>query len=248
MRKQKARICEHTELGPGLHSFWLELPEPDDVRPGQFYEIKTAVRFLRRAISLADKIEDRLRFIIRVVGPGTEWMSGLKPGENLDIIGPLGKGVKIPEEGSLTLLGGGIGIAPLLYLARVLSGKGLRVNALLAACTREELICTEEFGSLCSEVVTATDDGSCGRKGLLTQVLPSLQCYKESSAFYACGPEPMLKALKELDIQSPVYAFLESRMGCGIGLCMGCAIKHTDGGYRRVCLDGPVFNLEDITL
>jgi dihydroorotate dehydrogenase electron transfer subunit len=218
------------------------------VEPGQFFEFATGVRFLRRAISVADHDGDCLRFVLRVVGPGTRWLSRLSEGAALDIYGALGQGVKMPAAGPVMLLAGGVGAAPLLYLARRLSESGIEVDALLAASSGEELILADEFRAFCREVTIATDDGSCGKKGLLTDVLPALPAIGNTRIFYACGPEAMLVALKRLKLKKPVYAFLESRMGCGTGLCVGCAVRDQSGRYRRVCTDGPVFNLEEIEL
>jgi len=248
MRKLKAQILENEEVGPGLFSIRLDVPDTLTVEPGQFFEIKTDVRFLRRAFSIADMHDGGLRLIIRVVGPGTKWLATLKPGTFLNLLGPLGQGVKLPQEGPVMLLGGGVGIAPLLFLARRLAESGITTDALLAVCSQNELICVEDFGNLTREVMIATDDGSCGREGLLTEVLPSIPGFEEAKVFYACGPEPMLAALKKLEINKPVYAFLESRMGCGTGLCVGCAVKNNNGKYIRVCLDGPVFDLGKISL
>lgn len=248
MMRHQATLVENRRLGQEIGSLWMRLADIGEVKPGQFFEFATDTRFLRRALSLADRDGDRLLFVVKVVGQGTRWLAGLSADSKLDLRGPLGEGVKIPDSGPVMLLAGGVGAAPLLYLARKLNERGLEVNALLAAGSEEELILTEEFGSLCREVILATDDGSCGHKGFLTDILPALQVVNDTRIFYACGPEPMFAALKRLDLGKPVYAFLESRMGCGTGLCVGCAVRGRDGRYRRVCTEGPVFNLEEIEL
>jgi dihydroorotate dehydrogenase electron transfer subunit len=241
-------LVENRRLGPGLYSLWTRFDNSPDVQPGQFFEFATGVRFLRRAFSVADKDADRLRFVLRVVGAGTQWLSELSKDSRLDISGPLGKGVILPSEGPVMLLAGGVGAAPLLYLARKLNEEGVTVDALLAAGTSEELILAEEFKSLCRNLTLATDDGSCGKKGRLTDVLPALPDIHDIKVFYACGPEPMFLAIKRMGLGRPVYAFLESRMGCGTGLCVGCAVRGRDGRYHRVCTEGAVFNLEEIEL
>lgn len=248
MKKYQATLLENRRLGPEIYSLWVKIADLGEVKPGQFFEFATDTRFLRRAFSLADRDGDRLRFVVKVVGSGTRWLAGLSAGSKLDLLGPLGEGTRMPSSGPVMLLAGGVGAAPLLYLARKLNGQGLGVDTLLAAGTEEELILAEEFGSLCREVILATDDGSCGQKGLLTDILPTLPGTKDIQSFYACGPEAMFVALKRLNFRKPVYAFLESRMGCGTGLCMGCAVRGRDGRYHRVCTDGPVFDLEEIEL
>jgi len=248
MKRHQATLLENHRLGLGLYSLQVEFEDLGDVEPGQFFEFLTGARFLRRAFSVADRDAMRLRFVLRVVGKGTAWLSQLPEGSKLNLAGPLGQGVAMPSKGPVMLLAGGIGAAPLLYLARKLNEQRVEVDALLAAETKEELILTEEFGSLCRKVILATDDGSCGHKGLLTDILPALPVINDIQIFYACGPEPMFAALKRLDLGKPLYAFLESRMGCGTGLCMGCGVLGRDGRYHRVCTEGPVFNLEEIEL
>jgi dihydroorotate dehydrogenase electron transfer subunit len=248
MKRYQPTLVENQRLGPDLYSLWTRFDSPFDVEPGQFFEFATGVRFLRRAFSVADKDADRLRFILRVVGAGTQWLSELSLGSRLDVSGPLGRGVVLPSEGPVMLLAGGVGAAPLLHFARKLNERGIKVDALLAAARGEELILVEEFRPLCRNLTLATDDGSCGKKGRLTDVLPALPRIHDVKVFYTCGPEPMFAAIKRMGIGKPVYAFLESRMGCGTGLCVGCAVLGRDGRYHRVCTEGAVFNLEEIEL
>lgn len=246
--KHRASFCDRTRLGPGLFSLTLSIPSLGTLEPGQFFEFKTPVRFLRRAFSVADREGDKVRFVIKVVGAGTAWLAEVPVPTELDVIGPLGQGVKMPSRGPVMLLGGGVGAAPLLYLARRFEESGVICDAVIAARSEAELLLLDEFGSMCREVILVTDDGSRGAKGYLSDILADLPRAKDAQAFYACGPEPMLAAIKRLALPSPVYAFLESRMGCGTGLCVGCAVKGSDGSYRRVCLEGPVFDLGEIEL
>jgi dihydroorotate dehydrogenase electron transfer subunit len=248
MQLHHATLLEIKELGPGLFMLRLIVPECCEVEPGQFFEFLTDVRFLPRALSVADKEKNILTFVLRVVGEGTSWLSRLNEGAKISIRGPLGHGVSLPGEGPVMLLAGGVGAAPLHYLARKLKERGLPAFALLAASTESELILVDEFRLLCEEVFFATDDGSLGKKGFLTDVLSLLPKVGEARLLFACGPEAMFSALKRLKLSQPVYAFLESRMGCGTGLCVGCAVLGNDDKYHRVCLEGPVFNLEDIKL
>ncbi len=248
MKKYLATLHSKCELGTGLFGLWLEFDELVDVGPGQFFEFTTGVKFLRRAISVADAQENRLLFVFRVVGEGTKWLSELTPGVELNLIGHLGKQVEMPQQGPVMLLGGGVGVAPLLYLARTLYHAKIPTYAVLAASSANQLILVDEFRPLCSELTLVTDDGSLGYKGLLPEVIPNLTILPEITKFYACGPEPMFVAINKLSLNKPVYAFLESRMGCGVGLCVGCAVAGKDGAYHRVCTEGPVFKLEDVIL
>lgn len=248
MSARQATLCKKENLAPGIFSLWLEAHGLGNVDAGQFFEFATQATFLRRAFSVADREQDLLLFVVRVVGPGTGWLSQLSPGSNIDVIGPLGQGVSIPETGPVMLLAGGVGAAPLLYLARNLYDAGIETDALLAARTKQQIILSREFESLCRRVILATDDGTCGVKGCLTDVVGSLDQVRNAKAFYACGPEPMYAALDNIGLKPPVYAFLESRMGCGSGLCMGCAVRGKNGSYLRVCTQGPVFNLAEIDL
>lgn len=246
MKHHIATLAERREIGPDLFSLWLRFPHSIDVKPGQFFEFRTGETFLRRALSVADQDAERLRFVLRAVGPGTSWLASQTVGVELDLFGPLGQGVDAANQKPVMLLAGGVGAAPLLFLSRVLKEQNIDCIALLAAGTENEIILADEFRLLCKEVIFCTDDGSCGRKGLLTDVLPRLPQINEVKIFYACGPEPMFGALKRLGLNKPIHAFLESRMGCGTGLCVGCAVKGVDGLYHRVCLEGPVFPLEEI--
>lgn len=248
MKKHQATLIEKTGLGPGLFSLWLEFDDPGHTAPGQFFEFRTAVRFLRRAVSIADRKDNRLRFVVKTVGPGTSWLSQIGEGAKIDVFGPLGQGVMLTGEGKVMLLAGGIGSAPLYYLARTLHEQNIDVDAIISARKAQQLILVEEYEKLCRTVVVTTDDGSAGKKGLLTDILPAFSGLNNVNAFYACGPEPMFRALKMLHLDRPIYAFLESRMGCGTGLCVGCAIKGKDGRYHRVCLEGPVYDLEEIEI
>jgi len=251
MKKSQAILVDRQVLGPGLVSMWLEFNGLGAVEPGQFFQFATDVRFLPRAISVADRVDNRLLFVVRVVGHGTRWLSDLSTGSTLKVLGPLGHGMEIPEQGPVMLLGGGVGSAPLLYLARKLHQSGIEVDALLAASCNDQMILVQEFETCCRNVTCCTDDGSCGLHGLLPDVLADMDLADMSGKdqyrqFYACGPEPMFSALKRMELPQPVYAFLESRMGCGTGLCVGCAVKGTDGTFHRVCTEGPVFMLKDI--
>ena len=199
--------------------------------PGQF--------FLRRPISVCDCEAGMLTLVYKTVGRGTEAMAGLKPGETLDLLTNLGNGYDLSTAGAAPLLvGGGVGVPPLYYLAKTLVNAGKTPTVILGFNTEEEIFYEKEFKALGCAVTVTTADGSYGVKGFVTDAFPDAYSY-----VYACGPKPMLKAVynKPGDGQ---FSF-EERMGCGFGACMGCSCK-TKTGYKRVCKEGPVFYKEEI--
>ena len=220
-------------------------------RPGQFYMLRTAERwgggegerpFLPRAFS-ALRADDRgLQFLIEDVGPGTKRLAELKAGDELLLVGPLGNGFAPPREGRTPLLvGGGVGIAPLAIWQDELD-PGTRV--LLGF--RDAL--HAHGAALLSDPVMATDDGSVGHDGLVTDLLEDeLDARGEELEVYACGPPAMLEAIRELCAARgvPAQLALESGMACGFGACFGCVVPTTDG-YIRLCVDGPVLDAEKL--
>ncbi len=209
--------------------------------PGQFVNIKLDGFFLRRPISLCDWNEDSLTLLYKVVGAGTEAMSHLERGQQLDMLCGLGNGFRIGgTEKKPLLLGGGAGFAPLYALAKALIGRGKTPAAILGFNTSKEVVYRREFEALGLPVLVVTADGSEGAKGFVTDVMESLTY----DYFYACGPMPMLRAIERIAKTSGQYSF-EERMGCGFGACMGCSIM-TKSGPKRVCKEGPVFAREEI--
>lgn len=207
--------------------------------PGQFVNIKLDGFYLRRPISVCDIDGDRLTLIYKVVGKGTEAMSKMKNGR-LDILSGLGNGYDMSLSGdSPLLIGGGVGVPPLYYLAKKLRESGKNVSAILGFNTRSEIFYEQEFLALGCSVTVTTVDGSYGVKGFVTSALP-----KNYSYVYTCGPEPMLKAVFKGISTSGQFSF-EERMGCGFGACMGCTCE-TVTGYKRICRDGPVLKKEEI--
>ncbi|NLI97693.1 hypothetical protein GX441_03420 [bacterium] len=248
MEPRRAILLERRELARGLIALRVRIQGVGEIKPGQFFELQTGKTFLPRAISVSDCMNEDILFVVRVVGPGTSWISQLQPETPMDIRGPLGCGAPMVSESPVMLCAGGVGVAPLLYLARKFKECGIVCYALIASRTSTELILVSEFRTCCERVILATEDGSEGEKGLLTDVLPSLPELYETKVLYACGPEAMLVSLKALALKQTIYAFLESRMGCGTGLCVGCAVLGCDEIYHRVCTEGPVFNLKEILL
>ncbi len=209
-------------------------------RPGTFVNIRIDGLYLRRPISVCDCEGDCLTIVYKVVGKGTEAMSKMSPGTTLDVLTGLGNGYDIKAAGkNPLLLGGGVGVPPLYYMAKLLIGRGANVSVVLGFNTEKEVFYEEKFRKLGAEVTVATADGSYGMKGFVTDALPEKYSY-----FYTCGPEPMLKAVYRATETDGEFSF-EERMGCGFGACMGCSCK-TVTGYKRICKDGPVLKKEEI--
>ncbi len=209
-------------------------------KPGQFVNIKIDGLYLRRPISVCDKEGDFLTIIYKVVGKGTEEMSRMGKGKKLDVLTGLGNGYSVQEGGNAPLLlGGGVGVPPLLWLAKKLVSEGKKVTAAIGFNSKNEVFLENELRNAGAEVFVATADGSYGSKGFVTDIMP-----QEYSYFYACGPEPMLKAVYDKTCTSGQLSF-EERMGCGFGACMGCSCK-TKYGFKRICKEGPVLLKEEI--
>jgi dihydroorotate dehydrogenase electron transfer subunit len=238
-------------------------PEP---RAGQFYMLAAVERwgqrsgrpYLPRAFSVAESEATdggvRLDFLVEDVGPGTERLAGLRKGERLWVTGPLGRPFSHPAEldsaaAGAILVGGGIGLAPLAILRRQLAERGVPVRTLLGFRDREHSGGVDElFG--CCEVRMASEDGHVGHRGYVTELLAVLLegDSARSAAVYACGPPAMLETVRALCIERGVEAELamETPMACGFGACMGCAVPLADGGFMRLCTDGPVVNAAEI--
>ena len=207
---------------------------------GQFVNVKIDGLYLRRPISVCDLNGDELTLVYKVVGKGTEILSKAKAGDKFDMLTGLGNGYDVSAAGDKPLLiGGGVGVPPLYYLAKRLIGKGKTVSVALGFNTEKDVFFVNEFESLGCKVKVATVDGSFGVKGFVTNVLP-----EDYSYFYACGPEPMLKAVFNATKTDGEFSF-EERMGCGFGACMGCSCK-TTVGTKRICKDGPVIKKGEI--
>jgi len=223
-------------------SVWeMKLSGCPEQHPGQFVNIALDGLFLRRPISVCDWKDETLTLLYKVVGKGTAQMAAMEAGETLDVLTCLGNGFDLSAASVKPLLvGGGIGVAPMYYLAEKLIGQGKSVSVILGFNKADEIIFKEEFEALGAKVVIATADGSVGVKGFVTDALGEV----DYDFFYACGPMPMLRAL-EGRVTTDGQVSLEERMGCGTGICMGCTCK-TLLGAKRVCKDGPVFNRRDI--
>ena len=208
---------------------------------GQFVNIQLSGKFLRRPISVCDYDSQTLTIVYKVVGKGTEQMSVMSAGEQLDILTGLGNGYDLSLSGDKpVLLGGGVGVPPMYNLAKKLIAQDKDVTVILGFNTKSEVFYEDEFKALGCNVIVATADGSHGVKGFATTPLAEL----DYTYFYTCGPEPMLKAVYKATSTSGQMSF-EERMGCGFGACMGCSCK-TLTGYKRICKEGPVMKKEEI--
>ena len=222
-------------------------------KPGQFLEIKVSDSvepFLRRPISIynIDKENGTIEFIFMVKGKGTTILSTRKVGEKIDILGPLGNGTfTIKDYKNVAIIGGGIGIYPLHEAAKQLKENGVNVNTYISFRNKDLVHLEKEFKEVSTNLILSTDDGSYGKKGFAINFLKE-DCKKEKpDAILACGPLPMLKAVQEFAREENIYAelSLEEKMGCGVGACLGCAVKTVNNNeehFSHVCKDGPVFD------
>ena len=211
--------------------------------PGQFVNIELPGKFLRRPISICNWAEEALMLLVKVVGAGTKELVRCVPGTELDVLSGLGNGFDMTLAGERpVLVGGGIGIAPLYGLAQRLLEQGKTPTVVLGFRSGKDAFYLEEFAKLGCQLLIATEDGSLGVKGFVTDSLSKLP---DCDYVFTCGPLPMLKAVHSLpQLKGGQFSF-EARMGCGFGACMGCTVPTKDG-YKRVCKDGPILYKEEI--
>ncbi|MEE0970046.1 MAG: dihydroorotate dehydrogenase electron transfer subunit [Clostridia bacterium] len=242
MKQTVFEIKENIKIADSVYRMTL-CGDTEGIRCGQFVNIKLDGLYLRRPISVCDVEEDgTLVLIYKVVGKGTERMSGMTGGR-LDILTQLGNGYDISRSGGKPLLiGGGVGVPPLYMLAKKLISDGKNVTVILGFNTKTEIFYENEFRAIGASVYVATADGSYGTRGFVTDVLSELG--SDFTYFYTCGPEPMLRAVANATAFDGEMSF-EERMGCGFGACMGCSCK-TLAGNKRICKDGPVMRKEEI--
>jgi dihydroorotate dehydrogenase electron transfer subunit len=250
MKQRLFEIQSNEQIAKNVYRMQLA-GDTAGILPGQFVNIRVQGQFLRRPISVCDISEARgerleargvLTIIYKVVGVGTEAMSHLPIGTQLDVLTVLGNGYDLSKAGDKPLLvGGGVGVPPMYMLARQLREMGKKVRVILGFNTKEEVFYEEEFRALGCDVTVTTVDGSHGVKGFVTNALDGKQSY-----YYTCGPLPMIKALLQT-AGTKGEVSMEERMGCGFGACMGCTIQTTQGP-KRVCKEGPVFPAEELIL
>ena len=240
MKKVILKVAQTEALTSNVYKTVFEGDVSGITAPGQFVNVQIDGLYLRRPISVCDLGENTLTLVYKVVGKGTAALSKAKVGDAFDVLTGLGNGYDLSRAGDTPLLiGGGVGVPPLYYLAKKLTEQGVVPQVLLGFNQSEEVFFLHEFEALGAIVRLATVDGSAGVKGFVTDILPSTYSY-----FYACGPEPMLKAVFKATKSDGELSF-EDRMGCGFGACMGCSCK-TVTGYKRICKDGPVLKKGEI--
>ena len=252
MKKETAKVLSQNQIATGIYSMWIECEAASSAKPGQFIDVyvNDDAKLLPRPISICEVEDSKLRIVYRVVGGGTKIMSTYAEGDLIDIIGPLGNGFDL-KAGKAVLVGGGIGIPPMIELAKALSEKIGKENVTCVMGYRDELFLIEELESFAT-VYTATEDGSNGTKGTVIDALNENGI--SGDVMYACGPMPMLKALKDWAIDKGIecQVSLEERMACGIGACLACVCKtkekdeHSNVCNKRICKDGPVFETKEI--
>jgi len=250
-KKETARVYKQQQIAPGIYDMWITTTLAERAKPGQFISVysKDESRMLPRPISICetDKGTGILRIVYRIAGQGTEEFSRLREGDTIEILGPLGNGFPLKGKKAF-LMGGGIGIPPMVQLA-----KELDCQVQIIAGYRDEQFLTEELGRNGSLYI-ATEDGSAGTKG---NVLDAVRENKlTADIIYACGPRPMLRAVKEYAAKNHIecYLSMDERMACGIGACLACVCQsvevdgHTHVHNKRICKDGPVFLSTEVEL
>lgn len=251
---EKAKLINKEQIKEDLFKYTLQTENiAKNAKPGNFIEMKvadTSTVFLRRSISIFNIDGNNIEVIFQVKGKGTKCLSEKQVGDEIDILGPLGLGTfEVDNFDKVAIIGGGIGVFPLYELAKQLKGK-TKINTYLGFRNKDFVVVEEEFKAVSDNLIITTDDGSYGEKGF---AIDSLKRDEKPDMIYACGPLPMLKAVKAYADENNIKCqiSLEERMGCGIGACLGCAVKVVKNGeerYGHVCKDGPVFYSKDVEI
>ena len=253
MHQEKGKVLENEPLCEGIYRMRIECPRiSKEAKAGQFVLLKVCQGFdplLLRPFSFHDVQSESYDLVYQVVGRGTSILSTKSIGDVMDSIGPLGNGFKFVQ-GESVLVAGGIGVAPLLLLARSLARRKMKTVLVYGAKTAASMVCKEGFDSVGVSVKLATEDGSTGFKGTCVELLEPLLKSSNVNAVYACGPTAMLREVAKLckDHNTTCQISVEERMACGVGACKGCSISRTDGGYLTVCKDGPVFDAREVQI
>ncbi len=254
--QEKAKLVKSEELAPQIYRHTYHSPQvAKRARPGQFVMIQTSKErdpLLRRPFSLHQCEENGLiQVLFKVVGRGTKLLADCDPGSELSLLGPLGNGFKVSSTKKTCLVGGGMGIAPILFLAADLKRRNFKarnVEIVLGARTVDELLpLLDDFSKLGFPLHTATDDGSLGHHGLVTDLMNEISLNSDYEV-HCCGPRPMMMAvhLYSGELKMNCFVSVETGMACGIGACLGCTVTLKDGSYAHACSDGPVFNAGDL--
>ena len=260
--KSFAKLIKKEQLKSDIFKYSVEAPDiVKDAKQGQFIEIRVSDNvepFLRRPISIhnMDKENGILEFIFQVKGKGTKILSEKVEGDLIDIIGPLGHGTfEYNDFQNIAIIGGGIGVFPLYELAKNAKNDGKNVNIYLGFRNKDFVVLEDEFKELANELILTTDDGSYSEKGFAIDFLKKDVEDGKIDCIFACGPLPMLKAVRNYAIEKniPCQISLEEKMGCGLGVCLGCAVKTAESSsekpeYVHVCKVGPVFEAKDVEI
>ncbi len=256
-KKETARVYKQQQIAPGIYDMWITTTLAGQARPGQFISVYTQDKsaLLPRPISICetDPANGRLRIVYRVAGKGTSEFSRYKTGHRVDVLGTLGNGFPLEQaEGKrVFLIGGGIGIPPMLSVAKAL--KNAASVDVIVGYRDKELFLAEDLAEY-APVHIATEDGSVGAKGTVIDAIEAERL--KADVIFACGPMPMLRAVKKYAIAngSQVFISLEERMACGVGVCLGCVVKtretdhHSHVNNARICTDGPVYDAMDVEI
>ena len=257
MKQTIATIKQQQMIAPATYEMILQLPQEaalEHVRPGQFINIRIDGYYLRRPISICDwdPAAETITIIYKSVGGGTEAMSQMTAGQKLDILWPLGNGYDLTGAQRPLLIGGGAGVPPMYGLCRKLTQAGIRPTVILGFRSADDAFYLERFQTLGAKVLITTEDGSTDNtgfttiKGFVTNAMNTLQAGDDYDSLFACGPEPMLRAVDAAAPEGiPGQLSFEERMGCGFGACMGCSCQ-TKYGAKRICKDGPVLERSEI--
>ena len=241
MKQSVYTVLSNVRIAPNVYCMEVQGDAGGFTAPGQFADIQIPGLYLRRPISICDVGENTLTYVYKTVGRGTDAMSRMEAGQELDMLTGLGNGFDVTRAGDApVLIGGGVGVPPLYWLAKKLLERGVRDQVVLGFNTASEVFGADWFRELGLDVRVTTVDGSMGIRGFVTDALADM----EYSFFYTCGPMPMFRAIERVAKTDGQYSF-EQRMGCGFGACMGCSMM-TRSGAKRVCKEGPVFDREDI--
>ncbi|MDD5427873.1 MAG: dihydroorotate dehydrogenase electron transfer subunit [Candidatus Omnitrophica bacterium] len=263
MKQIYAKILKNENLGNGFRRIGIAAPYlAKNAKPGQFVELRCSGEtdpLLRRPFGVHRVTKGGIELLYEIVGRGTEIIARKKPGEILDLIGPLGTGFVLPSgKPTAILVAGGNGVAPILFLSEVLAKKKVKQHVLIGGRSKSHILCEKDFKRCGARVSVTTEDGSKGHKGLVTHILKELLADNgpKPAAIYACGPTGMLKAVANIARTHRVscQVSLEEKMACGVGVCLGCPVKVKRGHglcgtgyeYKMVCKDGPVFDSEEI--
>lgn len=244
---ENALVLENSNIAKNVYLMKLQSSITEDIKPGQFINIKIADNYLRRPVSVASIDPESISIIYKVVGKGTEDLTLVEKGSRLEIMGPLGRFFSIHEDlDEVLLIGGGVGIPPLYEVAKRYHALGKKIVVVLGFRSKDEIFLEDEFKALTKDTYIATDDGSYGFMGNAIDLINHLKI--DTDFVYSVGPKPMLRAVQDKYLKG--YISLEERMACGVGLCMGCVCKDKnikDKSYR-VCKEGPVFEIGKVVI